>query len=74
MRDLYWHAKGIVSGQGFDLNLIGNDVDDLSVYHLDDLVDVFGHAEIMGDHDASTTLFVNQIGKCFYDLVGAISV
>ena len=56
--------------QRIDLGAIFDNPADLTVLHLDDFVHVLRHAQIVGDHDAGSVLFVDQVSKGADNLMG----
>ena len=62
------------AGQDLDGLTVGDHLGYFSVYHLDDLIHIFTHAQVVGDHDPGLVLFVDQIGEDLDDLVGPFGV
>ncbi len=48
--------------------------DDLPILHLYQLVDVFAHAQIMGDHYPGFVLLMDQVCVELGDLIGSLGV
>ena len=60
--------------QLLDFAPVDNDAADLPIHHLDDLVHIATHAQVMGDHDTRPVLFMDQLGEGRNDLIGALGV
>ncbi len=57
-------------GKLLDFCGIRDDAREFAVDHLEDAVGVAAHAQVVGDHDAYTVLFVDELGEGFDDLEG----
>ena len=65
---------GILKKHNLKIFAISNHLGDLSIYHLDHLVHIPDHAEVVGDHYSGLVLFMDQVRENINNLISSFGV